>query len=389
MDVLIDCESLSAPLTGIGSYTFNLLDALSHTPGIGDVRCFDGAGLVSPDFFLQQRLSSASSSSALIASSFESLKRIMRNHHFAYDVRNRLRDRRFRMAAKELGDYVYHQPAFIMAPFPGRSVTTVHDLSFIRFPEAHPAGRAAFLSRHLPETLERASRIITPSAVTREELLSLFALSPGKVVVTPLGVAGCFHPRTSEECRSALAERDLEYRGYLLFVGTLEPRKNLAHLLDAWTSLPDKVRRRYPLVIVGGRGWGDDPLLGRIKMLERHMPLRYLDYVPAGALAVLYSAAAMVVYPSAYEGFGLPVLESMASATPVVCCSNTAMEEYAGDAAFLSVAGDVDALRSTILMVLDDVERVSMHVRRGLEVASRHTWSSCAEMTLRVYQSVD
>lgn len=388
-DVLIDCESLAAPLTGIGRYTFNLLDALSRGSGIGQVRCFDGHCLVPPEVVLQQERSTSAQSPSPIARMAGSLKRVMRNHQVAYEVRGLLRNRKFRKAAKGLEDSVYHQPAFVMAPFQGRTVTTVHDLSFVRFPEAHPAGRAAFLTRHLPETLERADRIITPSGFTRDELLSLFAVDARKVVVTPLGVASCFQPRGPEECRTALAQHGLEYRGFLLFVGTLEPRKNLALLMDAWVSLPDQVRRRYPLVIAGGRGWGDDPLLERIKMLERHMPLRYLDYVPAAALSVLYSAAAMVVYPSAYEGFGLPVLESMASGTPVICCSGTAMAEYAGDAGFLAESADASALKDAILMVLEDVERVSMHVRRGLEVASRHTWSACAEMTLRVYRSID
>lgn len=385
MKLVMDCESLSAPLTGIGCYTFNLAAELCQATGVSSIKCFTGRGLHS---FSSFGLPQSSVGVGQVGRPIRVFKQLLRERSVAYELRHYFRDLRFRRSVKGLDDHVYHQPAFILAPFPGRTVTTIHDLSFIRFPEAHPAGRVAYLSRHLPDTLERADRIIVPSDFTRRELLSLFALDARKVEVTPLGVAANFRVRREAECQTVLTALRLDFRGYLLFVGTLEPRKNLGLLMDAWLALPERVRVQYPLVIVGGRGWGDDCLFRRIKRLESHMPLRYLDYVPAAALSMLYSAAAMLVYPSGYEGFGLPVLESMASGTPAVFASGTSMAEFAADAGCQYPAGDADALREVILSVLLDSERVPGRVRSGLEIASRYTWSACAAMTLRVYQSL-
>lgn len=384
--VVVDCESLSAPLTGIGWYTLNLVTALSQASEMASLKCFDGHVLNSLELSTRPVLSGGSGQMSL--GPLRVVKQLLREQPFAYQLRRHFREKRFRSAVQGLDDHVYHQPAFILSPFPGRKVTTVHDLSFIRYPEAHPAGRVAYLSRHLPVSLERADRIIVPSEFTRRELLSLFALDARKIAVTPLGVCDGFRMRHEEECQAVLTARRLAYRGYVLFVGTLEPRKNLGLLIDAWLSLPVQVRERHPLVIVGGRGWGDDRLLQRIKRLERHMPLRYLDYVPADSLSILYSSAAMLVYPSSYEGFGLPVLEAMASGTPVVCASGTPMADFAAEAAFLYPGGDADALRAVVFSVLNDREGVSGRVRIGLEIASRYTWSACAAMTLRVYQSL-
>lgn len=384
VDVLLDCVSLGGPLTGIGGYTTNLLACLGSSSEVAGLQCFDGGAVRSAGELLA-RPATAVAPSRWIA---PSLKRALRERHLAYEARHWLRDRRFMRAAKGLEDHVYHQPAFILSSFPGRSVTTVHDLSFVRFPQAHPAGRVAYLLRHLPASLDRADRILVPSEFTRQELLSLFALDARKIVVTPLGVSPVFRARREEECRSVLARYRLAYRRYVLFVGTLEPRKNLAMLLDAWLSLPPSVREQYPLVIIGGRGWGDDQVYRRIEALERHEPLRYLDYVPADALPMLYSAASLMVYPSHYEGFGLPVLESMASGTPVICASGTAMTEFSDGAAFLFAAGKDDALKDVMSFVLNDAARVPDRVGRGLELARTYTWSACAARTIRVYQSL-
>lgn len=387
IDVVLDCGPLTAPLAGIGCYAANLLAALRSSDEIGSLRCFNGRDVRPVDELFSQP-SSAASQWWPSAGPARFLKRVLRERQVAYEVRHWLRDRRFMHGVKGLEDHVYHQPAFILSPFAGRSVTTVHDLSFVRFPQAHPAGRVAYLLRHLPTSLDRADRILVPSEFTRQELLSLFALDARKVVVTPLGVSPVFRPRSEEECRNVLARYRLAYRRYVLFVGTLEPRKNLAMLMDAWLSLPASAREQYPLVIVGGRGWGDDQLFRRLKTLERHEPLRYLDYVPADVLPMLYSAASLMVYPSHYEGFGLPVLESMASGTPVICASGTAMTEFSDGAAFLFAAGKNDALKDVMSFVLSDSARVLDHVDCGLELARTYTWSACAAMTMRVYQSL-
>ena len=175
---------------------------------------------------------------------------------------------------------------------------------------------------------------------------------------------------------------------YLLFVGTLEPRKGVDTLLDAWQALPVEVQREYPLVLAGASGWKNLDLCRQIERLVANNGLRHLNFVPAVELPQLYAGAALFAYPSRYEGFGLPVLEAMQSGVPVICTADTSMTEITGDSALLISAGDRDGLRELLLQVLSDDALRQNLAREGLQRAKAFSWQRCAEQTLNIYRAL-
>ena len=176
--------------------------------------------------------------------------------------------------------------------------------------------------------------------------------------------------------------------GYLLAVGTLEPRKNLLRTIDAYTGLPQKLRSSTPLVIAGMRGWLAQDLESRIRQYEQRGEVRWLGYVPADELPLLYSGAAMLVYPSLYEGFGLPVLEAMASGIPVITSNRASLPEVAGDVGVMINPEDFGELRTHMQRLLEDRAEAGRLGRLGVERARLFTWQACADKTLAVYRAV-
>ncbi|KYP95475.1 mannosyltransferase, partial [Sodalis-like endosymbiont of Proechinophthirus fluctus] len=178
------------------------------------------------------------------------------------------------------------------------------------------------------------------------------------------------------------------YRGYTLFTGTIEPRKNLMVLFSAYEQLPLKLRQRYPLVISGYKGWGSGAEHQRLERGSREGWVSYLGYVAQEELPILFAAARLFVFPSLYEGFGLPVLEAMASGVPAVCSNVASLPEVANDAALTCDPRDVDALSEGIARGLqDDVWRVET-IDAGLARAQMFSWQRCAQDTIKAYLKV-
>ena len=178
----------------------------------------------------------------------------------------------------------------------------------------------------------------------------------------------------------------MRFSEYGLCVATIEPRKNIVGLLAAYRLLPDTLRRRFPLVLVGDRGWHNEEILGDIVRAMREGWLRYLGYVAEGDLPLLFSGARMFVFPSFYEGFGLPVLEAMASGLPIVCSNRASLPEVTGEAALLVDPDDVVALGSAIERALED-EQWNRDARpASIERASQFSWDTTAKRTVDVYR---
>jgi alpha-1,3-rhamnosyl/mannosyltransferase len=270
-------------------------------------------------------------------------------------------------------------------PFDGPALTTVHDLSWLSFPEAHPVERVRFLEKHLPETLARADLVLTDSEFIAAEIASRFALPRTKIRAIPLGVDAAYRPRTAEEILATLAKYGLEHSAYLLVVATLEPRKNLARLVRAYAALPTATKARHPLVIVGGRGWLNHELEQTIAPLEASGIVRRLGYVGESELPQIYAGAHAFAFPSLYEGFGLPVLEAMASGVPVVTSRLAPFTEYLGDDDVMWCDPFNQATIAEAMSASLDARCRERLVARGLHVARRHNWRTTAQAHLAVY----
>jgi glycosyltransferase involved in cell wall biosynthesis len=283
---------------------------------------------------------------------------------------------------------LYHEPTYLLLGERIPAVVTVHDLSFVHYPEAHPAGRVRMLDRRLPRSLERARAVITDSEAVRDEIIKRYGIHPEKIRAIPLGVSSRFRPRTTDELSPVLRRFDLVAGGYLLSVGTLEPRKNLVRAVRAYLKLPARLRKRFPLVVVGARGWHESETLAELAPLVRSGEARVLDYVDAGALTHLYAGAAGVVYPSLYEGFGLPIAEAMASGVPTLTSRVGCMRELANGAAILVDPTDVADIALGLERLLEDPSERERARHAGLARARELTWHRCAEQTLAVYRHV-
>jgi len=213
-----------------------------------------------------------------------------------------------------------------------------------------------------------------------------FGVDPHKVHVIYLGVGENYAPRSAEELGSVLARFDLSAKSYIFAVGTLEPRKNLIQVIDAYVGLPEAIRKSTPLVIAGMKGWLSGQIEARIRKHEERGEVRWLGYVPAETLPLLYSGASMLVYPSLYEGFGLPVLEAMASGIPVITSNRASLPEVAGDVGLAVEPADVEGLRAYMRSLIEDKDEAARRGSLGIARARLFTWQACAQQTLAVYK---
>jgi len=261
------------------------------------------------------------------------------------------------------------------------SVVTVHDLAIYRQPSWFPRGQTLSVKLVVPRSLRRAQRLIAVSASTASDVVELFGIDRGRIDVVHEGVGAAFRPLRREQLQSVAQRYELPEH-FLLFVGTIEPRKNLLTLLQAWSQM----RHRPPLVIAGGRGWRDEKI-------ERHLEragslVRPLGAVPREDLPALYNLATCLTHPAWYEGFGLTVLEAMACGTPVVAANASSLPEVGGTAVRLVPPGDVQAWTGALEEVCGDPQLQQRMREGGLLRAAEFSWSRSADRTLRIFRQL-
>jgi alpha-1,3-rhamnosyl/mannosyltransferase len=238
------------------------------------------------------------------------------------------------------------------------------------------------------EAVRRAAKIIVDSDFVKKEVAITFGISLGRIASIALGVDARFRPRDAEETYRVLHRFGLTYQRYVLVVATLEPRKNIAAAIDAFERLPSAVRRRFRMVIAGGKGWGSDALEERLRTLASRGTICFLGYCPDADLPALYSGAAVFLYPSLYEGFGLPPLEAMASGVPVLVSDRSALPEVVGDAGQAFDPEDVPQLTEKLLGFLETPEDRFAFGVLGFRRSARFTWQCCAQQTADAYREV-
>jgi alpha-1,3-rhamnosyl/mannosyltransferase len=375
----LNAAALAAPRTGIGNYIAHLQAALAAHADI-ELFSFSGGHWQAGVAGAPQPVARGAVTLRLRGLAKPLLPLVRRWRHAR-------QQRAFMRGASQHAIDVCHEPNYVPFEADVPTVITVHDLSWLRHPETHPPDRVRWLARAMPGAVERASAIIVDSDFTRGEMQSAFPGSGLRLHTVHLGVEGAFHPREAKDTAAALARLGLAHGEYVLTVGTLEPRKNIEHVLEAYARLPARLRDRYALAVAGAPGWRAHRLTRRLRALAASNHARFLAAVAQDDLPSLYAGAAAFVFPSIYEGFGLPPLEAMASGTPVLVAQRAALPEVVGDAAVRLDPEQPHLTAQRIEALLDDPAFAATLRERGLKRAAQFTWASCARKTIAVYRT--
>lgn len=284
---------------------------------------------------------------------------------------------------------LFHGPSFTLPPAWMPCVLTVHDLSFLRYPEgAHPP-LLRWLCKAVPRSVRRARHILADSENTRQDLIELMHVPPERITVIGAGIEEHFRRVEDRHQLEAVRRRYQLPECFILGVSTLEPRKNFTGLIAAFNILAAQpAHTQLHLVIAGAKGWNYEPIFAAAAVSPFCQRIHFAGFVEDADLPALYSLARAFVFPSHYEGFGIPVLEAMACGTPVVCANNSSLPEIAGDAALMVDSANPAEIAEATDRVLTDSALRQEFIRRGYAQSRRFTWQAAAQRLLEVYEAL-
>jgi len=370
MHVTIDARYIASTQSGVGMYTANLVQALAALDPHNQYTYITREG--QPELHVGPNFRPWST-------------RISFENHWVGDLWQNLY-LPLRLRARQVD--LFHGPAVFLplVKLGFRTVVTIHDLVAFRFPETIPMKYGLYMRLMIRLAVRSADRVIAASLQTRHDLVSRLHVPSEKIAVIHEGLDPRFEP-VRDPLRLAEVRRRYGLREpYILFVGNLEPRKNLVRLIQAFGRL--KAREAFPhqLVLAGKRGWLFRPIFESVERLGLGQEVVFTGYVPPEDLPALYASADVFAFPSLYEGFGLPVLEAMACGTPVITARTGSLPEVAGEAAWYVDPWDVEALADGLAQLLKDWETRTELVARGALQAKRFSWAKTADATLGIYR---
>jgi alpha-1,3-rhamnosyl/mannosyltransferase len=386
MRVIVNCMSVKGHKTGIGHHTAELLRCLRARTAPDVIDDFPPPWLRRAREVLRRtppRHQDADRPPAPPAP--PSLRQSL-----GYGVRRTGRilfDQSFRLLCAWQGYDLYHEPNFLPLPTGTPTLVTLHDLSVLLHPEWHPAERLREYERAFPRAVGRAIHFLTVSEFVRQEVIRHLNVPPGRVTRVYNGVRPGLGPLPGAEVAAALDRLGLPPR-YLLCLGTIEPRKNVLRLLQAYCALPGPLRERWPLLLVGSWGWHTEAVAEFYQSEARHCGVRHVGYVAEEHLGVVYNGARALVFPSLYEGFGLPPVEMLACGGAVLASTAGAVAETVGRHAHLIDAEDTDGWRAGMARVLTDDDWWRGLRAGSTEAARPYTWERSAAETLAVYRAL-
>lgn len=362
--LIIDCIPLLKPLTGIGRYTYEITQSVLKSKYYNMTFFY---GYASKHFVDLQKNSSM----------FLMRKILTRNDGLKKLARKFLN--RFGAMLDSSHD-LYWQPNFIPLKTirAKKVIATVHDFSWEYYPEFHPKERVAYFKDNFYQAIMRCDHIITGSYFTKNEIMERAGFKAEAISVIYHGINhGLFYPRVTSSTIQ---------QNFILAVGSIEPRKNLKNLLFAYAMLPLPMKETYHLLLAGAGGWQNQEIMALIT--QQHPFVRYSGFVDDETLAQLYNDATLFVYPSFYEGFGIPPLEAMACGTPVLCSNASTLPEVCQDAAYYIEPTDINAIKEAIITLLNDSDLRHDLIEKGLQRASFFSWEKSAKEHQKIFEAL-
>lgn len=360
----IDARLLAYRKGGIAEYMRQLIRALSGLDGVNEyqvIRNFRDKNLYAE------------------AANFRHIQAFTPPHH-------RLERTALSVELAWRGLDILHSPDFIPPRRGARHhLITIHDLHFLHYPDFQTADSRRYYAGQIEAAVQQADHIFAQTKGTKAEIVTMLGVPEDKITVHHLGVHPVFTRLDTEQVGQTLARYDLE-PGYILFVGTIEPRKNIPGLLKAYALLREKHSSIPPLVLGGQKGWNAEESLETISRLGLETAVRWVDDVPFDVLPALYNGARLLVLPSFHEGFGMPAVEAMACGVPVVIAQRGSLPEVVGNWGVYIDPEDIDSITDGIWQVLENEDLAQRLKQGGLDHAANYTWERTAEIALDVYR---
>ena len=375
MKILLDAFPLNAPKSGVGYYTYHLLNALAKLYSSQDEFIY----------FYGRRFSNEiiKRPAAVDAATRKTLKAFFRD---PYKITQPIKEFIFKRGAKKINPDIYHETNYVLLPYSGKQVVTVFDMSIKRFPETHPAGRVKFFNEYFDKRIPNADHILSISEFTKNELVEIMGINSDKITVTPLAPPENFSAPTLDQINKFKSNNNLP-NDFFLYLGNIEPRKNLLTIIRAYKKFCEQ-NNNIKLILAGEQTWLSEKIITEINKLNLENSVLLPGYVNENDLPLWYASAKAFLYPSKYEGFGLPVIEAMAAGAPVITSNVSSLPEVAGDAAILLHPDDIDAWTSAMNFLAENPDGRNKLICAGFSRAANFSWKNCAKITHSVYEKI-